>query len=334
MASQISLLSSTVYPLPCSLERQISTDYHLPQVFSTIGECEGISDNAHRVFLVTNEYGQSSTLDKLKRHPTNGDTMIGVSGFFTLNAASIRATTSEKPSKGIKYLVLVDRSKRVNDFWISMQNIIADSSDRIKALNEIKSLLMMKRDIYYTRSSPSQSSSFSSASYYIHQLEEEVRSGKSWLSTNEQYGKIKRIFDAGHFTFKRLNLCNKDAMDEIATIMEENQMSLDSLYLSNTREYAEDDGLLEVYQKSLDRLATKKAFVIDTKPRGCFSCVPLTQRVFRRNRSNLSVCFPTRPPSECQSPPSTTTTSPVLGEGLAKLFKKAKPSDFFKAIAR
>ncbi|MFT4553825.1 MAG: hypothetical protein ACI9S8_002467 [Chlamydiales bacterium] len=291
----ISLISQSSFPERPNPSLDSSTDHWLPGIFQSINECEGVSDNTHRLFLVTNEYEQSSTLEKLKWDKLNGDTIIGVSGFFTLNATSARATKLDSSISEIKYLIMLDCSSRVNDFWSNMQKIIARSEDRVIALENIKSLLVDRKNLYYGQNS----SALNFAKTYIQSLEREVWRGQSWLSTDEQYAKIKKIFDSGHFTFLRLNLCNQEAMDQIATIIGEKNMSLDCLYLSNTREYAEIEGLLETYQKSLDKLITKNCFVIDTIPRGCYDCVRLTQRVFKRNQSALSVCFPKSPPKEC-----------------------------------
>lgn len=325
-----SLAPSTLTEAP-PLTRNSSTDHKLSEVFYDHEKCEGISDHAHRVFLVTNESGQTETLGKMRRHPMNGNTMVGVSGFFVLNAAAVRAVETSNPEKKVKYLVLLDRSQRVNDFWNQMQCIITQSSSRDDVITQVKDLLLDKKDFYYT-SYTSPDGSLSTAKYYIAELDREIVSGASWLSSDEKYQRIKEIFDANHFVCLQQNLCNKRAMDALAGTMEERGMTLDTLYLSNTREYAEMDSLLEVYQESLDKLITARVFVIDTKPRigGCTHHLEeLTQRVFRRNQSPLSICFPLS-----SSMTKTRTTQQSDGKAFETALKEAMAKKQQKKITK
>lgn len=265
----------------------------LTEIFKKCKKCVALDDFPHRVFIVTNEQGQKETLEKLERHKTNGNTIIGVSGFFTLNAASIRASKVEdKAKEQIEHIILIDCSKRVHDFWMNMRKIIEKANNHLETAEETKKLLLEKKDFYYG-GSPRHSSE-TIANGFITRLEDEISSGLSWLSNKERFQKIKDIFDRGNFTCLQVNLCEQEAMDAISETMTEKGMTLDAFYTSNVRDYAEQDGLLSSFQKSLNRIITPKAFIIDTRPtKNAYNQKNLPQqRLIRRNTSSMKECFP------------------------------------------
>lgn len=59
------------------------------EFFSSVPQSPGKDDYEHRLFLTTNEHNQQKTLNILAKNPLSGNTLMGVSGFFILNAAAI-----------------------------------------------------------------------------------------------------------------------------------------------------------------------------------------------------------------------------------------------------
>ena len=110
--------------------------------------------------------------------------------------------------------------------------------------------------------------------------------GTSWLATDEKFDFIKGIFSKDKLVFKRMDLTNTNATKSLVVTMKEQGLVINTVFLSNVREYAESDGNLQYFQQAVMNLAdvmTPKSLVIDTKPRknGIHEVEVLTQRRFR-----------------------------------------------------
>ncbi len=262
------------------------------------------------LFLSSNEGSQEKTLAALEKHPLSAKVMLATSGFFALNAASVRGRAHQQC---IDYLVLFDCSERVASFWSRMQSLIASSSTPSKLLEDVKELLRKNASDFWPPVNSSKVYSVEEPSIQAEKaiavLEMEVKEGASWLASEEQYRVIKNIFDKNHFVFKRVNFCNQKAMEFFAKHMAKHKLQLDTVYLSNIREYVEYAGTdqgLEPFHASLKELkliATDQTFFIDTRPRIFGLAVPsnitegpLEQRVLKTFvSSSIEHSFPYSP---------------------------------------
>lgn len=239
-----------------------------------------------KLFLTTNEEGGQSTISELSEEPIYGNTIVCTSGFFGLNVAAKRGSTSKINQNKIEYLVFVDNSKRVEKFWKQLEFIIRESDSRGEVKNKTIELLKKCPQDFFPGEAVEELKSS------VKNLEREISSGDSWLSNEEQFQKIKKIFDKNHFVFLPIDLCHKKSIENLSSGMLRNSMKADLLYLSNVREYAEKDGRIANFRNSMEALLhsiNNNNFCIDTIPRSygidCEDVYPLTQRIVR----NLSL---------------------------------------------
>jgi hypothetical protein len=276
------------------------------QCLNSIQPCEGVDDIAHRVFLTAHEGKQEKTLNTLAKQPLVGNTMIGVSGFFILNAAAVRGSVCPTATGELENIILIDRSVRVEHFWNKMQGIMADSTDRYSVIHKVVTLLANETDRYFQ--GPGNTGNTSPSKFFVGctmNLMEEIKSGVSWLSSDMKFDKIKKIFDNGRFIFKRADLCYPDTFKKIGQILKKEGATVDTVYLSNTSEYMliESQGTPQMksgYITALEQLIASKTLVVHTEPRGCIECHPLEQCIQRRNGSKVADFFPALPPLQCQ----------------------------------
>lgn len=301
-----------------SLEQQDSIDY------------EG--DNGS-VFVTTNESRQDISIRELstKELSSSGDTFIGVSGLSALNLAAARAISQ----KNMKHIVMVDCSERVQNFWISMRTIITESHTAQEALSKIENLIDEKKFEYFPNACQCCGGPSTVAEEYKRDLREEVRTGISWLSDEKRFQKIKNIFKNNRFDFFKLNLCKPKTMTKLLQHMKGKK--LDSIYLSNIKEYAQSRGFLHRFHECLSLLfssvASRDALIIDTQTRSCSSCERLAQKVFKREIGEpIEMSFPGRPIGRCfpqQAQVSAEPTMPSLLYPFSFLPQKRPRTDAF-----
>lgn len=257
--------------------------------FNGISECPPAN---WAIYLTTTENNQEKTLSTMKRQPLVGDTFIGVSGLFSLNLVAARG---EDQHASLDYMIMIDKSERVQRFWQSIEQIIIKNSLRENALKDIKSLLSQNSMDFFLTPLP--------CGCEFRKFENEISRGESWLSTQESYEKIKRIFDSGHFIFKRLDLFDDKNIRDLSQTIKKLGLVIDTAYISNVREYAEERGQLSGFQaamKELRQSMTNKTLVIDTRPRegGMNGTIKLTQYVRRKIvDANIKQAFARSPQS-------------------------------------
>jgi hypothetical protein len=117
--------------------------------------------------------------------------------------------------------------------------------------------------------------------------------GSSWLSSEESYSRIQQIFQNKNFVFIRGDLFKSETTKKVAEILQQKGLFLDTLYLSNLREYAEVQNRLDSFRsavKELQVICDENTYLVDTRPRcdPLHTCSPLTQRM-RRGFYNASM---------------------------------------------
>lgn len=282
-----------------------ATEPVFSQAFDCIPDCFPSNE---KIYLTTNERNQEKTLALAKSEPLVGNTLLAVSGFFGLNVASVRADRYDGST--LDYIVMIDRSFRIQKLWKEIQEIVLQSSLNTEALSRIKKVLVDKADKFWPScfcdkpgcEAKSKSYAIEYANSYIEDLEKEVLTEVSWLSSQTKFLKIKHIFDKRHFIFKRLDFFDKKNMQLLSKTFKHLRLTLDTSYLSNIREYAEISHQLTNFRESIAELRlsmTDKTLIIDTEPRPqelFSSSFTLNQRVFRKIVSaDLTLCFPQSP---------------------------------------
>jgi hypothetical protein len=296
MSSPISLLTSLNSAIPPSPEftksvlktvDPVMAEY-LQKILSSIEEPNNKYDE-DRVYVATNEANQRAVLATLKEMPLAGEVMLFVSGFFGLNAAAVRGKTA---GQKIQFLICIDISYRVQLFWEEMVAIIKGSSSKDQVTNKVIALIQNKQQVFFNRD-PNKYQLKALA-----KLDYEIKKGISWLSTDENFEVIKSLFDANHFIFKRLDVCDEKAMATLSRCISSQGLNLDCVYLSNIREYASHDKLLHAFHlgiKCLRNSISDQTLFIDTKPRSIedIAANHLEQRViYNVPSSNFDLTFP------------------------------------------
>ena len=246
---------------------------------NSIPPCIGVDDWNHRPFITTNEEGAEQMLDILSGLPLNGNAMLGVSGFFLLNAAGERASFCDEETGKIDTLILIDNSIRVEDFWQRVQPIIIQAENRGEVTQKIINLLIERKDQYYSGHPNPKETSTKSAQYQITKLNKEIESRNSWLSTDETFKRIQDIFRANRFVFKRIDLYDTQSITQLTDLLAQQGIRLDSVYVSNIAEYVTSDAQRESYRHSVKKLVEDKPLLIFTLPRKCVDREPLQQIV-------------------------------------------------------
>jgi hypothetical protein len=178
--------------------------------------------------LVTNEE-DTRALQTLAERPITGNAVMGVSGMCLLNMASIRGSSAPAGAQ-IEHIILFDDSRRVQSFWQQMEPLLKSATDRLDALAKIKDLLLQRGTEYCCLNS-----SYPPTQYLanLRRLEEEVALGKSYLSTDERFEKIQKIFISNHFYFAPLDLFDSEKFGELHRELGSRNITVDTMYISN-----------------------------------------------------------------------------------------------------
>lgn len=94
-----------------------------------------------RLYLITNEQDRLKTLQTLAEVQSYGNTFLGTSGLFNLNAASVK--------QNIEYIVIFDRSDVVRIFWEKLSEIILESNDRTEAERKIIQMVEENNKLFF-----------------------------------------------------------------------------------------------------------------------------------------------------------------------------------------
>lgn len=287
-------------PLPpvAFSQKELIPSAKFQSVFASIPESEP-ELREHEFCLTTNELDQVKTLDIMKRKLLVGNALLSVSTFYGLNVFAARG---KKNRQTLSYIIMIDNSLRVQMFWKEIQKIISKFSSKDDAFKEIKSFILEQSEQFWSslnfwsRKDRCYKTPKEWKEESVQKLEDEVFKTKlSWLSTQKRYERIKSVFDAGYFVFKRIDL--RDSTNARALSQVNNQLGiiLDTVYISNIPEWVEAKGHLPFFYDAINELRqsmTNQTLLIDTKTRPTRSR-PLEQRVRCGIRTaNLRKSFP------------------------------------------
>lgn len=256
------------------------------QDFSSIPQCNtSYDDYNHRLFLTSNERGFDQTLEKYAQAEATGNTLIGVSGFFILDLAAARQV---KPL--IKNIILLDRSDRVQFFWHAINEIVKTSSHFLEATQKIKQHLLNEKNRYF--SSGWDYNDDKRYEFTLSTLENHIRLNLSWLSSEEKYGKIHKIFIKNRFTFLKLDFFEDRSFPDLANCLKTKNYQVDTLYLSNIWEYADSLEQRQNYYRNIKQIILPATSLILTNSGRCIKCEPLNQRLISLKQMPLIELIP------------------------------------------
>ena len=246
----------------------------LDACLSTVPLCSEYDKYNDGLFLTTNESNQNETLDKLRRICMNGNTAIGVSGCFILNAVAIRGYgASPLSAKKIEQIVIVDRDVCVEQFWDFMRNLLQKPNlSREAAKQAIEKEIISNSGKYW----PNNSSII--ATGYKEILDCEIECGISFLSDETKFQVIHKIAMNGNLIFKRLDMFDPASLTAVAEALKKEGHAVDMVYVSNVSEYASNPVQKSGFLKSVEQIVDVATLVIAAES----SKGTTTQRVMRR----------------------------------------------------
>jgi hypothetical protein len=170
---------------------------------------------------------------------------IGIGGFCTLDLASVR--------DNIRYILIVDPSVSTEIFWKKMVPIIQNAEGRKDCEKKIHQNIIKCIEKYGHLDEKMDE-------HYISLLIK----GTSWLSTEQRFSHIQKIFKDNHFAFIRMDLIDNVACRKIQTFHESHGLIADIMYISNVINFihAED---LNKFGSSLSMLTTSETIFIDVE---------------------------------------------------------------------
>lgn len=227
---------------------------NLQQILSDIPDCPNVfNDYDHRPMVVTNELNYHSVIEDNRYIPVYGNLMVAVSTFYCLDLAAVR--------ENVEYLLILDRSVRVNRFWMEVREILVNARVSGNAKNRIIRVIEENKELYYSGST--RFSSSETAKDEISELLLVIERGFSWLSDERRFKRIQSLFLEGRVAFKRLDLCDSIAMESLGAALKAHSLALDIFYISNVREYALEENRGDDLYKGIESLLTSNCCLID-----------------------------------------------------------------------
>lgn len=153
-------------------------------------------------------------------------------------------------------------------FWTHLSSYLEEEHTREETVQHIHDWMVLNAATLFPQNCAC--CSVHKAEREFGDLKREIVDQTSWLSSDTKFQHIQSIFKAKHFAFVKADLFNPETTTAIAKKLQERNLTLDSIYLSNTKEYAEVEGLLPKYReamKPLQSVSRKETYLFDTKDR-------------------------------------------------------------------
>lgn len=158
-------------------------------------------DDTNIGYLYSNEEGVDNTMTWLKSQKAYGDTFIGVACTFTLSAFSIRP-------ESVDHLLAIDITAGTGRFWRDVEKVVLSEENRAEALKKF-------------------------VSHFKNATEEASLDNQSFLSSDEQYAKVRKMFSEGKFTFIQADLTSEEVLEAVGKALKKEGHTVDSTYQSN-----------------------------------------------------------------------------------------------------
>lgn len=287
-------LSAPSGGLPAIQGPQVKTPEQIAE--SILGLKQTVTKTIGDLFLVPNEQHQMETLEKLKQHPSVGNTILFTSAFFGLNAAAARILKFPQTSFT---LIAFDYSTIIECFWKKFNKIICKAKTKEETISHVITLIEKEAHCFFHPKMRAQLKAT-----VLQAFKTEIEEGLSWLSSNESFTAIQNVFKTNRFIFFPLDFSDTTKVSALGQRLKELSLKLDFVYLSNIREALETERKsLEIFRKSIAGLnAPKETIFIDTIPRPGGALVEANpHNLYQRYITDLSTVdlktlFPSSPP--------------------------------------
>lgn len=218
--------------------------------FSAVPLCIGRNDRYTSLFLTGDEGGKPEAIAKVKKHPltAGADVALMTSGMLGLNFATQRGTGSSDQRR-IAKVISVDYSSVTEVFWERFGILLKSSDDRTTLISALFLELLQNAPFYFT---PDDYERRSKAQ--LDDLKDEIDNGRHFLSTDEGYAEVRKLFKEKRFVHLRADLADPRLTDSICCILQSRNEKLETLYLSNISDYANHEDRHKDFVSALEKL--------------------------------------------------------------------------------
>lgn len=203
--------------------------------------------------------GELPCTSELRSLPMVGNTWIGVSGLFNLDAILHRnQLAQETGANPIQHIIIVDKASSVIKFWHDFQNIVKSAQTAESCTEVLFTYLRKKRREYQLKSD------------YILQLRAQINDKNHFLSDETTLQAVKTILASQHTLFFQGDLTSWEDVHTIRSYLLQRQLTVDTFYISNIPvylrtklEYGEE--LITQLQANLKQVLPTDTYIIESK---------------------------------------------------------------------
>lgn len=205
------------------------------------------------IYITPHELGLEETLYVLERQPSNNSPSIHIGCGAWYNFDVICARKSD-------YSLIVDSNVRNRNFISITFLFLRENSSRVAFVNDVVNYLRSLRSM--------------DAALYIHdsttltKINEELRREGSWLYTEENYAYIRQMAMQKRIVPIVEDITNVCRFFNIRTLLDQNFITIDSIYLSNLSCMMESKDQKDNFTKSVKELANDDTLVIHSQLEG------------------------------------------------------------------
>lgn len=228
--------------------------------FASIGSIEQL-DRSHgypiKPYILTNEVNLKETGRILTIYPNPKRPFhIGFSCWHNFDLIVARQSCGA---------IVADISDCVFEFYSETKKCVIRAENRESFVND---MLNSFKDDRYQRKYCREKLSF-----YIDQLEKELFREESWLSTDEGFNFIKDLYQNNRIVHLRLDIVDTESFFKIKVFLDENSLSLDTLYVTNIADWLikigndERGNVLEKMVQSIMSVASAETLIVHATDR-------------------------------------------------------------------
>lgn len=184
----------------------------------------------NHLWITTNEAGDVDLLNRMRKISIVGDTIIGVSGFYTLDLAVQRGDSLRGQDKKIEQIIIIDNGLAISHFWNGVAKIVRRCTKRESAISKIKAFLLESDSFFYHCKKRQHNYTIKCG---VEKLQDCIENGISWLSNDAWYKKGKALFDQKRIHHIISDLCDPKTMGGVVNALELAGHTVDTVYFSN-----------------------------------------------------------------------------------------------------
>lgn len=185
-----------------------------------------------------------------------GNTWIGVSALFNLNAVSQNELDIEK-------LFLIDHNEPTTFFLSTLITFISQEQNRLKVLDYLKQYIIENCNTLFMGSK--EYSALDEASLQIERTKQDIENGKSFLSSDLAYLKIFNLAKNEAIDVIKMDLMDTNAIQLFKQDISQKNLTIKILYISNIgRRIIRCNGDIQRYLNNIISLSDSDTFILDS----------------------------------------------------------------------